>query len=73
MISKKAGFAKYSKTLCWFVSVVWLLLSVLSFTGEAEADSSVVGILWLLGAIAFAISAILLGRTTQTSGEGSAE
>lgn len=71
MISKKTGFAKYSKSLCWFVSVVWLLLAILSFTGESDSGSAFVGVLWLVGAVAFAISAIILGKSAQTSEEGS--
>ena len=73
MISKKTGFAKYSKSLCWFVSAVWLLLAILSFTDSSDGDSVFVGILWLVGAIAFAISAIILGKSAKTSEEGSAK
>jgi hypothetical protein len=39
-----------------------LLLSLMSFTGEAS-NGMFVGFLWLAGAFAFAISAIFLSRT----------
>lgn len=68
MFTLGAGFAKYSKTLCWGVSFILLLLALISFTGET-ANGMVVGFLWLAGAFAFAISAIYLSRTPQSEGE----
>lgn len=72
MISKGAGFANYSKGLCWVVSLIWLGLAVLSFTGEG-GNSMINGLLWLAGAIAFAVSALVLGRggdSSESSGGG---
>ncbi len=64
MPSQSAGFARYSKTLCWMVSFIWLALSVAAFTGES-GNSLLMGFLWLAGAIAFAISAIYLSRDVK--------
>lgn len=65
MLSKGAGFAHYSKGLCWVVSLIWLALSILSFTGNAE-NSMINGFLWLAGAVTFAVSAMLLGRSGES-------
>jgi hypothetical protein len=70
MLTKGTSFARYSKSLCWVISIIWLTLAILSFTG---ADL-MAGFLWLAGAAAFAISAIALGRGVQdgsTSGKAS--
>ena len=37
MLSQGPGFAKYSKALCWVMSLIWLLLSVVAFTGDSES------------------------------------
>ena len=60
MFNKETRFAKYSKGLCWVVSVIWLALAVLSFTG---GNGGITGFLWLAGAIAFAVSAISIGKS----------
>lgn len=70
MLTKGTSFARYSKSLCWVISIIWLTLAILSFTG---ADL-MAGSLWLAGAAAFAISAIAPGRGVQdgsTSGKAS--
>lgn len=64
MLTQGTGFAKYSKSLCWVVALIWLALSVLTFTGGGQ-NSTINGLLWLVGAIAFAISAIFISRTPQ--------
>ncbi len=64
MIDTSSGFARYSKALCWVVSFIWLLLAVLSFTGDGNG-AMLNGFLWLVGAFAFAISAIFLSRNSQ--------
>ncbi|MFT6093308.1 MAG: hypothetical protein ACJA2Q_001204 [Pseudohongiellaceae bacterium] len=66
MLSKGAGFANFSRGLCWVVSLIWLALAVLSFTGESD-NSTINGLLWLAGAIAFAASALFLGRGGEAS------
>jgi len=66
MPTKGSGFAQYSKALCWIVSFIWLLLSVLAFSGDSPS-ATVNGFLWLVGAFAFAISAIFLSRNQQRS------
>jgi hypothetical protein len=60
IFNKETRFAKYSKGLCWVVSVIWLVLAVLSFTGE---NGGITGFLWLAGALAFAVSAISTGKS----------
>ncbi|MDP6414269.1 MAG: hypothetical protein QGG54_04450 [Gammaproteobacteria bacterium] len=64
MIEKRAGFAQYSKILCWVVSFIALLLAILSFTGEGE-NPMLSGFLWLALAFAFALSAMFLSRGSQ--------
>ena len=73
MLTRGAGFAKYSKMLCWVVSFILLLLALLSFTGETD-NGMIVGFLWLAGAFAFAVSAIYPSKSPQTEGDaGSSE
>lgn len=69
---KGTGFARYSKSLCWIVAAIWLALSVLSFTGGAE-NATVNGILWLVGAAAFAVSGFALGRNATSEAPQSSE
>ncbi len=66
MLSKSVGFARYSKGLCWIVSGIWLALSLLTFTGNAE-NSTINGLLWFAGAVAFAISALFLSKEDSAS------
>jgi hypothetical protein len=66
MLSKGAGFANFSRGLCWVVSLIWLALAVLSFTGDSES-ATINGLLWLAGAIAFAASALFLGRSGEAN------
>ena len=72
MLTKGTGFARYSKGLCWFVSLIWLVLAVLSFTGSSE-NSTLNGFLWLAGAVAFAVSAMALGRNAEGAAQASSE
>ncbi len=60
MIEKRTGFAHYSKTLCWIVALISLLVAILTFTGNAE-NSGLLGFLWLAVAVAFSLSAMFLG------------
>ena len=64
MVNTETGFAQYSKTICFAVSSIWMLLSMLSFTGDAQ-NGTIIGFLWLAGAVAFAISATLLNGNAQ--------
>ncbi len=64
MVNTTSNFAKYSKVLCWVVSFIWLVLSIFAFTSDSE-NAMINGFLWLIGAFAFAISAIFLSRKTQ--------
>lgn len=72
MLIKGTGFARYSKSLCWIVAAIWLALSVLSFTSGAE-NATVNGILWLVGAVAFAVSGFALGRNSGSEPAQSSE
>jgi hypothetical protein len=75
MVDKGASFAKYSKNLCWVVSFIGLLLSIIIFTGSGES-SMVNGLLWLALAFAFAISAMFLSKASAevaSSGESAGE
>lgn len=60
MIEKGTGFARYSKSLCWIVALISLLVAILTFTGSAE-NSGLLGFLWLAVAVAFSLSAMFLG------------
>ena len=64
MLTQGTGFAKYSKSLCWVVSIIWLALSVLAFTSGGES-STINGVLWLIGAIAFAVSATVMSKPSE--------
>jgi len=70
MNTKATNFAKYSKSLCWVVAAIWLLLSVLAFTGGSE-NGIINGFLWLVGAFAFAISAIFLSKGSNSAARDS--
>lgn len=73
MLTKGTSFARYSKSLCWVISIIWLTLAILSFT-SADSAGPITGFLWLAGAVVFAISAMALGRGEQggsTSGKAS--
>lgn len=61
MLTKGTGFARYSLGLCWAVSAIWLAIALLTFSGESS-NSTINGVLWLLGAAAFAVSAIFMGK-----------
>ena len=64
MLTRGTSFARYSKSLCWIISIIWLTLAILSFT-SADSAGPMIGFLWLAGAAAFAISAMALGRREQ--------
>ncbi len=64
MLSRDTSFARYSKSLCWIISIIWFALAILSFT-SADSAGPMTGFLWLAGAVAFAISAMALGRGEQ--------
>jgi len=73
MLTRGTSFARYSKSLCWVISIIWLTLAILSFT-SADSAGPITGFLWLAGAVVFAISAMALGRGEQggsTSGKAS--
>lgn len=71
MLTKGTSFARYSKSLCWIVAAIWLVLSILSFTSGAESGT-INGFLWLAGAVAFAISGMALGRSSSSESAGEA-
>ncbi|GJM13749.1 MAG: hypothetical protein DHS20C12_21520 [Pseudohongiella sp.] len=72
MLTQGTGFARYSKSLCWIVALIWLALSILAFTGGGES-STINGFLWLAGAVAFAVSANFISRTSDSSESNAAE
>ena len=66
MLNTGTGFARYSKNLSWFVAIIWLVLSVLTLTGGGE--NAVLNVfLWMAGAVAFAISAMFIGKSAATT------
>ena len=72
MLTRGTGFARYSKSLCWIVALIWLALSVLAFTGDSES-ATINGFLWLAGAIAFAVSANFISKAPDSSESDAAE
>ncbi|MFT7472075.1 MAG: hypothetical protein ACI8XU_001972 [Kiritimatiellia bacterium] len=66
MLTQGTGFARYSKSLCWIVASIWLVLSILAFTSDSES-STINGFLWLVGAIAFAVSANFISRFSDSA------
>ena len=71
MLTQGTGFSRYSKSLCWIVAIIWLVLSILAFTGGESA--TVNGFLWLAGAIAFAVSGGFISRSSDSSNADTAE
>lgn len=63
MLTQGSGFARYSKSLCWIVALIWLALSILAFTSNSDS-ATINGFLWLVGAIAFAISASFISKSS---------
>lgn len=72
MLTQGTGFARYSKSLCWIVALIWLALSVLAFTSDSES-ATINGFLWLAGAIAFAISANFISKSPDSAESNAAE
>jgi hypothetical protein len=72
MLTQGTGFARYSKSLCWIVALIWLTLSILAFTGGGES-AVINGFLWLAGAIAFAVSASFISNSSDSTESGAAE
>lgn len=72
MLTKGTSFANYSKNLCWFIAVIWLLISIWTFTG-GNSNSVINGFLWLAGAVAFAISAMFISRDIEPEDEADDE
>lgn len=73
MIQKSTNFASYSKTLCWIVALISLLLAIITFVGDSP-NAGVRGFLWLAVAAAFTVSALFLGRSrSQPETEPEAE
>jgi len=66
MITKEASFARYSRNFCWVVAAIWLVLSILNFTGDSES-AMINGVLWLAGAVAFAVSALFIGKNSSSN------
>lgn len=67
MISKSASFAKWSKSFCWVVAAGCLLIALATITGDAD-NRNTVALLWFVGAIVFSISAVFLGKPSDTGG-----
>ncbi len=72
MLTQGTGFARYSKSLCWIVALIWLALSFLAFTGDSES-STINGFLWLAGAVAFAFSASFISKSSGSAESSAAE
>lgn len=72
MLTQGTGFAKYSKSLCWIVALIWLALSILAFTGDGES-ATINGVLWLIGAIAFALSASFISKSSDSVDSSAAD
>ena len=63
MLTKNASFAKWSKSFCWVVAAVCLLIAVATFTGDS-GNRMLLGVLWLCGAVAFTVSGLFLGKSS---------
>lgn len=72
MLTQGTGFAKYSKSLCWIVALIWLALSILAFMGDSES-ATINGFLWLAGAVAFAVSASFISKSSGSPESNAAE
>ena len=58
MADQNSGFASYSKTMCWIVSAIALLVSIFVFTGDTSS-ATINGFLWLGLAIVFGVNNVL--------------
>ncbi len=72
MLTQGTGFARYSKSLCWIVAGIWLVLSFLAFTGDS-GNSTINGLLWLAGAVAFAVSAMFISKSPESDESSAVE
>jgi len=66
MLTQGTGFARYSRSLCWIVALIWMVLSFLAFTG-GSGSSIINDFLWLAGAIAFAVSASFISKSSGSA------
>ena len=66
MLTQGTGFARYSKSLCWIVALIWMVLSFLAFTG-GSGSSIINDFLWLAGAIAFAVSTSFISKSSGSA------
>ena len=66
MLTQGTGFARYSRSLCWIVALIWMVLSFLAFTG-GSGSSIINDFLWLVGAIAFAVSASFISKSSGSA------
>ena len=66
MLTQGTGFARYSESLCWIVALIWMVLSFLAFTG-GSGSSIINDFLWLVGAIAFAVSASFISKSSGSA------
>ena len=66
MLTQGTGFARYSKSLCWIVALIWMVLSFLAFT-SGNGSSIINDFLWLVGAIAFAVSASFISKSSGSA------
>jgi hypothetical protein len=66
MLTQGTCFARYSKSLCWIVALIWMVLSFLAFTG-GSGSSIINDFLWLVGAIAFAVSASFISKSSGSA------
>jgi hypothetical protein len=64
MISKSTSFARWSKSFCWVVAAGCLLIALATITGESS-NRNMLALLWFAGAIAFTVSGIFLGKSSD--------
>lgn len=61
MLTREKSFARYSRTFCWILAAIWLVLGV--FLLSADRSSEVLtGVLWLIGAVVFFVTGIYLPK-----------
>ncbi len=68
MLSRDTRFARYSRTFCWLLAAIWLVLGVFLVTSERSSEV-VTGVLWIVGALVFFATGIYLPRTKTSASQ----
>lgn len=63
MLTNDTRFARYSRTFCWLLAALWLVLGLFLLTGDRSSET-LSGMLWILGAVVFFFTGLAMPRRT---------